>query len=210
MSQVECCRDPAVLDWYHLHRDDLAENWELARQRQPLNRIDPLEWPGVSTRYRRPSRPRPLRGDYIQRWPQPSCSCSVAQRRCSYSYSGPALMTAQSFDHERDSTFIGFRSTTLLGHLRRHNHSWGSINTLAINGFVLPKRSHETSPSPAQSMMLRSITITSTATLSTSPRHQERQNRVRVAIADHPPHTTSTNGERLRDVVLTFLVEPAL
>lgn len=33
----------AVLDWYHLHRDELAENWELARQRQPLNRIDPLE-----------------------------------------------------------------------------------------------------------------------------------------------------------------------
>ncbi len=33
----------AVLDWYHLHRDELAENSELARQRQPLNRIDPLE-----------------------------------------------------------------------------------------------------------------------------------------------------------------------
>lgn len=33
----------AVLDWYHLHRDELAENWELAGQRQPLNRIDPLE-----------------------------------------------------------------------------------------------------------------------------------------------------------------------
>ncbi|WP_261344224.1 hypothetical protein [Stieleria varia] len=25
------------------YRDELAENWELARQEQPLNRIDPLE-----------------------------------------------------------------------------------------------------------------------------------------------------------------------
>ncbi|MEX1026733.1 MAG: DUF4160 domain-containing protein [Candidatus Paceibacterota bacterium] len=33
----------AVLDWYNLHRNELAENWELARQEQPLNRIDPLE-----------------------------------------------------------------------------------------------------------------------------------------------------------------------
>ena len=33
----------AVLDWYNLHRAELAENWELARQKQPLNRIDPLE-----------------------------------------------------------------------------------------------------------------------------------------------------------------------
>ena len=33
----------AVLDWYGLHQDELAEDWELARQEQPLNRIDPLE-----------------------------------------------------------------------------------------------------------------------------------------------------------------------
>ncbi len=33
----------AVLDWYNLHRDELAHNWDLARQEQPLNRIEPLE-----------------------------------------------------------------------------------------------------------------------------------------------------------------------
>jgi len=33
----------AVLDWYNLHQGELAQNWELARQEQPLNRIDPLE-----------------------------------------------------------------------------------------------------------------------------------------------------------------------
>ena len=33
----------AVLDWYHLRQDELARNWEIARQEQPLNRIDPLE-----------------------------------------------------------------------------------------------------------------------------------------------------------------------
>ena len=33
----------AVLDWYALHRDELRENWELARQEQPLHAIDPLE-----------------------------------------------------------------------------------------------------------------------------------------------------------------------
>ena len=33
----------AVLDWYSLRQDELAQNWELARQKQPLNRIDPLE-----------------------------------------------------------------------------------------------------------------------------------------------------------------------
>jgi hypothetical protein len=30
----------------------------------------------------------------------------------------------------------------LLGHSRRHNHSKGFIDMLAINGFVLPNRSH--------------------------------------------------------------------
>lgn len=33
----------AVLDWYSLHQAELAQNWELARQEQPLTRIDPLE-----------------------------------------------------------------------------------------------------------------------------------------------------------------------
>jgi hypothetical protein len=33
----------AVLDWYAQYEDELGENWELARQEQPLNKIDPLE-----------------------------------------------------------------------------------------------------------------------------------------------------------------------
>ncbi len=33
----------AVLEWYAQHEAELAENWELARQEQPLNRIAPLE-----------------------------------------------------------------------------------------------------------------------------------------------------------------------
>ena len=33
----------AVLDWYNLHQAELAKNWELARHKQPLNRIEPLE-----------------------------------------------------------------------------------------------------------------------------------------------------------------------
>ena len=32
-----------VLEWQELHRDELLENWELARQRRPLNTISPLE-----------------------------------------------------------------------------------------------------------------------------------------------------------------------
>ena len=32
-----------VLDWAELHRDELLANWELARQRLPLNSIAPLE-----------------------------------------------------------------------------------------------------------------------------------------------------------------------
>lgn len=32
-----------VLEWADLHRQELLENWELARQGQPLNRIAPLE-----------------------------------------------------------------------------------------------------------------------------------------------------------------------
>jgi hypothetical protein len=32
-----------VLEWYEIHRDELNADWELARQRRPLNRIAPLE-----------------------------------------------------------------------------------------------------------------------------------------------------------------------
>lgn len=32
-----------VLEWAELHRAELLENWELARQGQPLIRIAPLE-----------------------------------------------------------------------------------------------------------------------------------------------------------------------
>lgn len=32
-----------VLEWQALHRDELLVNWELARQRRPLNNISPLE-----------------------------------------------------------------------------------------------------------------------------------------------------------------------
>jgi hypothetical protein len=31
-----------VKDWTVVHRDELEENWDLARQSQPLNPIDPL------------------------------------------------------------------------------------------------------------------------------------------------------------------------
>ena len=32
-----------VLEWYNSHKDELLEDWELARQRRPLRRIAPLE-----------------------------------------------------------------------------------------------------------------------------------------------------------------------
>lgn len=32
-----------VLEWAELHTQELLENWERARQRQPLQRIAPLE-----------------------------------------------------------------------------------------------------------------------------------------------------------------------
>jgi len=31
-----------VLTWNELHRDELMQNWELARDAKPLNEIDPL------------------------------------------------------------------------------------------------------------------------------------------------------------------------
>jgi hypothetical protein len=32
-----------VLEWNELHKAELLSNWELARQREPLNKIPPLE-----------------------------------------------------------------------------------------------------------------------------------------------------------------------
>lgn len=32
-----------VLEWYDLHRTALMQNWDLAQERQPLNKIPPLE-----------------------------------------------------------------------------------------------------------------------------------------------------------------------
>jgi hypothetical protein len=32
-----------LLEWLNLHREELLMNWELARHRRPLRRIDPLE-----------------------------------------------------------------------------------------------------------------------------------------------------------------------
>ena len=32
-----------VLEWLELHRTDLLANWEAAKQRKPLSKIEPLE-----------------------------------------------------------------------------------------------------------------------------------------------------------------------
>lgn len=32
-----------VMEWYELHREELQDNWERARRREPLVKIDPLE-----------------------------------------------------------------------------------------------------------------------------------------------------------------------
>ena len=32
-----------VLEWLELHRDELLEDWILAQDRKPLNKIEPLE-----------------------------------------------------------------------------------------------------------------------------------------------------------------------
>ena len=32
-----------VLEWFELHRDELLEDWNLAQDRKPLNKIEPLE-----------------------------------------------------------------------------------------------------------------------------------------------------------------------
>ena len=32
-----------VMEWYSLHRAELAENWSLAQSKQPLHTIQPLE-----------------------------------------------------------------------------------------------------------------------------------------------------------------------
>jgi len=33
----------ALTEWYELHKDELAEDWQLAARHRPLNRITPLE-----------------------------------------------------------------------------------------------------------------------------------------------------------------------
>ena len=33
----------ALMEWYALHKDELLEDWRLAEQHEPLNRISPLE-----------------------------------------------------------------------------------------------------------------------------------------------------------------------
>ena len=32
-----------VLEWFELHRNELLEDWDLAQDRKPLNKIEPLE-----------------------------------------------------------------------------------------------------------------------------------------------------------------------
>ncbi|RMF87757.1 MAG: DUF4160 domain-containing protein [Nitrospirae bacterium] len=32
-----------VLEWYALHKTELADNWRLARKKLPLNMVEPLE-----------------------------------------------------------------------------------------------------------------------------------------------------------------------
>jgi hypothetical protein len=32
-----------VFEWLELHREELLENWRLAEDRRPLNKIEPLE-----------------------------------------------------------------------------------------------------------------------------------------------------------------------
>jgi hypothetical protein len=32
-----------VLEWLDIHRSELLEDWELAKQRQPLKKVSPLE-----------------------------------------------------------------------------------------------------------------------------------------------------------------------
>ena len=33
----------AVMEWHQLHKDELMTNWEAARNRKPLSKIEPLE-----------------------------------------------------------------------------------------------------------------------------------------------------------------------
>jgi len=32
-----------VLEWLELHKEELMENWELSKERKPLNKVAPLE-----------------------------------------------------------------------------------------------------------------------------------------------------------------------
>ena len=42
----------AVLEWYEIHKADLAEDWDRARQKLPLKPIEPLEEAYVNPRCR--------------------------------------------------------------------------------------------------------------------------------------------------------------
>ena len=33
----------AVIEWHEKHQEELLENWELAKEQEPLKRISPLE-----------------------------------------------------------------------------------------------------------------------------------------------------------------------
>ena len=33
----------AVIDWYEIHKEELMNDWQLALNNQPLNKIEPLE-----------------------------------------------------------------------------------------------------------------------------------------------------------------------
>jgi Domain of unknown function (DUF4160)/Protein of unknown function (DUF2442) len=33
-----------VLEWLELHKSELLKDWELAKERRPLNKVNPLEW----------------------------------------------------------------------------------------------------------------------------------------------------------------------
>ena len=32
-----------VFEWFELHKEELLDNWKLAKDKKPLNKIDPLE-----------------------------------------------------------------------------------------------------------------------------------------------------------------------
>ena len=42
-GELSPCAFGLVMEWAAMHRAELMDNWELARQQAPLNKIDPLE-----------------------------------------------------------------------------------------------------------------------------------------------------------------------